>query len=36
VKYAKQRDQFGQKISKFQGLRWIIADMATESRPPAS
>jgi alkylation response protein AidB-like acyl-CoA dehydrogenase len=30
VKYAKQRDQFGQKISKFQGLRWIIADMATE------
>ncbi|MCP4109565.1 MAG: acyl-CoA dehydrogenase [Desulfobacteraceae bacterium] len=30
VKYAKGRDQFGQKISKFQGLRWIIADMATE------
>jgi butyryl-CoA dehydrogenase len=30
VKYAKQREQFGQKISKFQGLRWIIADMATE------
>jgi alkylation response protein AidB-like acyl-CoA dehydrogenase len=30
VKYAKERDQFGQKISKFQGLRWIIADMATE------
>ncbi|MFH0994834.1 MAG: acyl-CoA dehydrogenase [Pseudomonadota bacterium] len=30
VKYARERDQFGQKISKFQGLRWIIADMATE------
>ena len=30
VKYAKTRSQFGQKISKFQGLRWIIADMATE------
>ncbi len=30
VKYAKSRDQFGQKISKFQGLRWAIADMATE------
>ncbi len=30
VKYAKGRDQFGQKISKFQGLRWMIADMATE------
>ena len=30
VKYAKQREQFGQPISKFQGLRWIVADMATE------
>jgi alkylation response protein AidB-like acyl-CoA dehydrogenase len=30
VKYAKNREQFGQPISKFQGLRWIIADMATE------
>lgn len=30
VKYAKGREQFGRKISKFQGLRWIIADMATE------
>ncbi len=30
VRYAKERDQFGQKISKFQGLRWIIADMATQ------
>jgi butyryl-CoA dehydrogenase len=30
VKYAKTRKQFGQSISKFQGLRWIIADMATD------
>ena len=30
VKYAKEREQFGQKIAKFQGLRWIIADMATQ------
>jgi alkylation response protein AidB-like acyl-CoA dehydrogenase len=30
VAYAQQREQFGQSISKFQGLRWIIADMATE------
>jgi butyryl-CoA dehydrogenase len=30
VKYAKERQQFGQSISKFQGIRWIIADMATE------
>lgn len=30
VNYAKQRTQFGQSIAKFQGLRWIIADMATE------
>jgi alkylation response protein AidB-like acyl-CoA dehydrogenase len=30
LRYAKQRSQFGQKISKFQGLRWMLADMATE------
>jgi len=30
VTYAKEREQFGQPISKFQGLRWMIADMATE------
>jgi len=30
VNYAKQREQFGRMISKFQGLRWMIADMATE------
>ena len=30
VRYARQREQFGRAISKFQGLRWMIADMATE------
>ncbi|MDX9786382.1 MAG: acyl-CoA dehydrogenase family protein [Desulfobacterales bacterium] len=30
VKYAKQREQFGQKISKFQALRFILADMAVD------
>ena len=30
VRYAQEREQFGQTISKFQGLRWMIADMATE------
>lgn len=30
VQYTKEREQFGRLISKFQGLRWIIADMATE------
>lgn len=30
VQYSREREQFGQTISKFQGLRWIIADMATE------
>jgi alkylation response protein AidB-like acyl-CoA dehydrogenase len=27
VKYAKQRKQFNKKISEFQGLRWMLADM---------
>ncbi len=30
VKYVKGRSQFGQKVSKFQGIRWYIAEMATE------
>jgi butyryl-CoA dehydrogenase len=30
VSYAKEREQFGQPISKFQGLRWMLADMVTE------
>ncbi|MBW2252291.1 MAG: acyl-CoA dehydrogenase [Deltaproteobacteria bacterium] len=30
VQYAKEREQFGQSISRFQGLRWMVADMATD------
>lgn len=30
VKYTRHRTQFGQSIAKFQGLRWIVADMAVE------
>ncbi len=30
VSYARERVQFGKAISQFQGLRWMIADMATE------
>jgi butyryl-CoA dehydrogenase len=30
VKYAKERQQFGKSISTFQGLQWMLADMATE------
>jgi alkylation response protein AidB-like acyl-CoA dehydrogenase len=30
VKYTKGRAQFGQSVSKFQGLRWMVADMAVE------
>ncbi len=30
VKYAKERHQFGNSISSFQGIQWMLADMATE------
>lgn len=30
VQYSKEREQFSRPISKFQGLRWMLADMATE------
>jgi butyryl-CoA dehydrogenase len=30
AKYAKERVQFNQSISKFQAIQWMIADMATE------
>lgn len=30
VKYLNERKQFGRSISKFQGLQWMVADMATE------
>jgi butyryl-CoA dehydrogenase len=28
--YAKDRKQFGQSISEFQAIQWMLADMATE------
>lgn len=28
VTYSKEREQFGSPISRFQGIRWMIADMA--------
>ena len=30
VEYAKERKQFGQSISSFQGIQFMLADMATE------
>ncbi|MCK9604417.1 MAG: acyl-CoA dehydrogenase family protein [Candidatus Omnitrophica bacterium] len=30
VRYAKERQQFGKSISSFQGIQWMLADMATE------
>ena len=29
VKYSKEREQFGKSISSFQGIQWMLADMAT-------
>ncbi len=30
LKYAKERHQFGKSISSFQGIQWMLADMATQ------
>jgi butyryl-CoA dehydrogenase len=30
LNYAKERHQFGKPISSFQGIQWMLADMATE------
>lgn len=30
LKYSKEREQFGQPISNFQAIQWILADMATK------
>ncbi len=30
VKYVRERVQFGKPISSFQGIQWMLADMATE------
>ena len=30
LRYSQERQQFGQPIAEFQGIRWKLADMATE------
>jgi len=30
INYAKEREQFGKPISSFQGIQWMLADMAME------
>lgn len=30
ISYAQEREQFGKKLSRFQAIQWMIADMATE------
>ncbi len=30
IEYAKQREQFGRSIGKFQAIQWMISDMATQ------
>jgi len=30
VNYAKERQQFGQRIANFQAIQWMLADMATQ------
>jgi butyryl-CoA dehydrogenase len=30
LKYAKERQQFGQPIANFQAIQWMLADMATQ------
>ena len=30
LNYAKERQQFGQPIASFQGIQWMLADMATQ------
>ena len=30
IKYAKEREQFGRPIGKFQAIQWMLADMATK------
>ncbi len=31
LQYSGEREQFGQKIHSFQGIQWMLADMATET-----
>lgn len=36
IKYAHQRVQFGQPITSFQGIQWMLADMATKTEAARS
>ncbi len=36
TKYAHQRIQFGQPITSFQGIQWMLADMATKTEAARS
>jgi alkylation response protein AidB-like acyl-CoA dehydrogenase len=36
TKYAYQRQQFGKSISSFQGIQWMLADMATKTEAARS
>ncbi|MCF7891883.1 MAG: acyl-CoA dehydrogenase family protein [Candidatus Omnitrophica bacterium] len=36
TKYAHQRVQFGQPITSFQGIQWMLADMATKTEAARS
>jgi len=31
IDYAKERQQFGQRIANFQAIQWILSDMATQT-----
>jgi len=31
ISYAREREQFGNSIAKFQGIRWMLADMAIQT-----
>ena len=31
VSYAAERQQFGQRVADFQGIQWMLADMATQT-----
>ena len=31
LQYAKEREQFGKPIAQFQGIQWMLADMATQT-----
>ena len=36
VEFVRQREAFGQQVSNFQGVRWMIADMAIQTEAARS